>query len=324
LGFLLLGYNLARTVIGARPVVTSVEVVRLERAPEIAWAKLVFSTPVMVSAVVLALACAFFAANAYASPFFVLVAFTVAFAAVLATSAARQRGEPSWHRILEGRALVLTALATLAVLAGGVAEIVPALIVKPAEIATRDDVRPYRALEVEGRDVYVREGCYTCHSQMIRPMTFETARYGDPSKLSDSALDHPFQWGSKRTGPDLAREGSKYPNMWHYQHLIDPRAITAGSNMPPYAHLAAEKVDLAVTPAKMRALRSVGVPYKDAEIAEAAADARAQAGTIAKDLAEGGVEVDPESRMVATIAYLQRLGQKAPLPKPAKEIAHAP
>ena len=228
-----------------------------------------------------------------------------------------------WHRILEGRALIFTAFSALAVLAGGIIELVPAMIVKPAEIAAKDDVQPYRPLELEGRDVYLAEGCYTCHSQMIRPMTWETARFGEPSKLSDSAFDHPFQWGSKRTGPDLAREGSKYPNMWHYQHLVDPRAITAGSNMPPYAHLADDKVDLRTTPAKMQAMRTVGVPYTDAQIASAADDARAQAELVTKDLAEGGVKVDPDSKMIATIAYLQRLGQKPQTKKPA-EVAHAP
>lgn len=323
-GFLMLGWNVVMTIRGAKPVVTTVEVVALERAPETPWTEIVVSKPVVLSFVVLALTGVFFTTNAYVSPLFALLAFFVAMAGVLAMQSAKRHGQSPWHRILEGRALLFTALATLAVLAGGVAELVPALLVKPAEIAARDDVQPYRALEIEGRDVYIREGCYTCHSQMIRPMTFETARYGEPSKLSDSAFDHPFQWGSKRTGPDLAREGGKYPNMWHYQHLVDPRAITAGSNMPPYAHLAHEKIDLAETAAKMQAMRSVGVPYKDAQIRASANDAREQGRAIAKDLAEGGVQVEPDSRMVATIAYLQRLGVKAPPKKPEGEVAHAP
>ena len=318
-GFVMLAWNIVMTARGRKPVVSSIEVVAPEKNDEVPWADVVFGKPVVVSAVVFALVLLFLVSNAFVSPLFALLAFLVAFTALLAMRSSTK----GWHRILEGRALIFTAFSALAVLAGGVIELVPAMIVKPAEIAAKDDVQPYRPLELEGRDVYISEGCYTCHSQMIRPMTWETARFGEPSKLSDSAFDHPFQWGSKRTGPDLAREGSKYPNMWHYQHLVDPRAITAGSNMPPYAHLSDEKVDLATTPAKMQAMRTVGVPYTDAQIASAADDARAQAQLVTKDLAEGGVKVDPDSKMVATIAYLQRLGQK-PQPKKPAEVAHAP
>jgi cytochrome c oxidase cbb3-type subunit I/II len=317
-GFVMLAWNIVMTVRGAKPVVSSIEVVAPEESKDVPWTDLVFGKPVVITTVVLALAMLFLVSNAFVSPLFALLAFVVALAALLAA-----RSSKGWHRILEGRALIFTAFSAIAVLAGGVAELVPAMIVKPAEIAAKDDVQPYRPLELEGRDVYIAEGCYTCHSQMIRPMTWETARFGEPSKLSDSAFDHPFQWGSKRTGPDLAREGSKYPNMWHYQHLVDPRAITAGSNMPPYAHLSDDKVDFATTPAKMQAMRTVGVPYTDAQIASAGDDARAQAQVVTKDLAEGGVKVDPESKMVATIAYLQRLGQK-PQPKKPAEVAHAP
>jgi cytochrome c oxidase cbb3-type subunit I/II len=317
-GFVLLAWNIAMTIRGAKPVVSSVEVVVEPAEADVPWTDLVFGKPVVIATVVLALVMVFLVTNAFVSPLFAMLAFLVAFAGILA-----MRSSKGWHRILEGRALIFTAFSALAVLAGGVIELVPAMIVKPAEIAAKDDVQPYRPLELEGRDVYIAEGCYTCHSQMIRPMTWETARFGEPSKLSDSAFDHPFQWGSKRTGPDLAREGSKYPNMWHYQHLVDPRAITAGSNMPPYAHLAEDKVDLATTPAKMQAMRTVGVPYTDAQIASAADDARAQGQLVTKDLAEGGVKVDPDSKMVATIAYLQRLGQK-PQPKKPAEVAHAP
>jgi cytochrome c oxidase cbb3-type subunit I/II len=158
---------------------------------------------------------------------------------------------------------------------------------------------------------------------MIRPMRFETLRYGEASTLADSAFDHPFQWGSKRTGPDLAREGGKYPNLWHYRHMSDPRAITSGSNMPPYAHLSDTKVDLARTNEKLHALRTVGVPYANADIDGAQADAREQGETIAKDLVAEGVKVDADTQMVAVIAYLQRLGKKTELKKPAGIVAEA-
>ena len=180
----------------------------------------------------------------------------------MALRLAADRSGPNWHRLLEGRALYFTSFAVIAVLAGGIAELVPSLLVTPGEAGVSADTKPYRALELEGRDIYVREGCYTCHSQMIRPFAFEAKRYGDPSTMAESVYDHPFQWGSKRTGPDLAREGNRYPNLWHYRHLIDARSVSPGSNMPPFPVLATDEVDLTRTESKMRALRAVGVPYE--------------------------------------------------------------
>ncbi len=152
---------------------------------------------------------------------------------------------------------------------------------------------------------------------MIRPFRAEQQRYGEPSNMADSQFDHPFQWGSKRTGPDLAREGSKYPNVWHYQHLTDPRAISPGSNMPPYPWLATSRLDLGRTQEKIRAMRSVGVPYKDSDEEAAVQDARAQGKDIAADLRTAGVSVDADTQMVALIAYLQRLGTAPPQGAPA-------
>src|SRR5690606_22713199 len=162
--------------------------------------------------------------------------------------------------------------------------------------------------ELEGRDIYIREGCYTCHSQMIRPFRWETMRYGDVSTLEESAWDHPFQWGSKRTGPDLAREGGKYPNLWHYRHFLDPRSVSPGSNMPAYAWLAEGKVAVGGPASKVRAMRSIGVPYSVEDVHKAKADAKAHAEVIAADLAANGATVDADSEMVALIAYIQRLG----------------
>jgi cytochrome c oxidase cbb3-type subunit I/II len=150
---------------------------------------------------------------------------------------------------------------------------------------------------------------------MIRTFTFESKRYGDPSTMGESVYDHPFQWGSKRTGPDLAREGGKYPSLWHYRHMTDPREVSPGSIMPAYAALATDKVDATVTGAKMRAMRSIGVPYGAAEIGSAADDEAAQAREIADDLRKDGADVDPHSEVVALIAYLQRLGVH-PQPSP--------
>jgi cytochrome c oxidase cbb3-type subunit I/II len=318
-GFILMTYNLVRTGIGERSIETTIDVVPLPTTPEVPWRDVIFSRPIALTIVTLGLGGAGLAANAYASPMFLILAFAVGLFGIIAVQAARKGHGAGFHRILEGRALLFTVLAGIAVLAGGVAELVPALVIKPVETA---DIKPYRALEVEGRDVFISEGCYTCHSQMIRPMRFETLRYGDPSTLAESTYDHPFQWGSKRTGPDLAREGGKYPNLWHYHHLNDPRAITPGSNMPPYAHFARTRVDLAHTGDKMHALSQVGVPYSEVDIKNAESDARAEGEQIAADLAKEGVTVGADTQMVAVISYLQRLGKKStPAPKAGEAVS---
>lgn len=225
--------------------------------------------------------------------------------------------------------MLFTVITVLAVLAGGVAELIPVLVVKPAEAGTKT-LAPYTALELEGRDIYLREGCYVCHSQMIRPFRWETMRYGEVSRMEDSLYDHPFQWGSKRTGPDLAREGLKYPNLWHYKHMMDPRSISEGSNMPPYAFMAEGKIDYSRTSQKLSAMKAVGVPYTKEQIASAAADARRQADAITKDLADNGATVAADTEIVAIIAYLQRLGRKdagalpeAPAPRPISQHQEA-
>ncbi len=323
LGMIMMAFNLFKTMAGAKLVVTEVMVVPLPRRAELPWKDIIFSKPIIIIMVVLALAGVGMMVNAFTSPLFIMIAVVVAGFGVAAIRSAKAEGEPAWHRIIEGRALIFTVLATVAVLIGGIAELVPALIVKPAEAASRTDVRPYRPLELEGRDVFIKEGCYNCHSQMIRPMRFETLRYGEASTLADSAFDHPFQWGSKRTGPDLAREGGKYPNLWHYRHLVDPRAITEGSNMPPYAHTVNEKIDLTLTNQKISAMRSVGVPYTQFDVDNAEKDAREQGAAISKDLAGEGVKVDGDREMVALISYLQRLGKTTPLVKPAGVAVNA-
>ncbi|MDB4988898.1 MAG: Cytochrome c oxidase subunit CcoN, partial [Myxococcaceae bacterium] len=221
----------------------------------------------------------------------------------------RKKGEPAWHGLLEGRAVWFSSFTVVAVLVGGVAEIVPTVIAGSAALGSAKNV-PYSALELEGRDVYLKEGCYNCHSQMIRPFVWESARYGDISLADDSVFDHPFQWGSKRTGPDLARVGGKYNHQWHYRHMRDPREISPGSNMPSYKHLTDTQVDFARSADKLRAMRSVGVPYEPAQIQLAAASAREQAAGIVKELASSGEQnVSPDSELVALISYLQRLGR---------------
>ncbi|MBY0555435.1 cytochrome-c oxidase, cbb3-type subunit I [bacterium] len=213
-------------------------------------------------------------------------------------------------RLLEGYATVFSVLALLAVLVGTVIEIYPTLnvhrYVNP-EITTQ----PFSALEQEGRDLYVREGCYLCHSQQIRPLVDEKLRYGDPSTIEESIYDHPYQWGSKRTGPDLARLGKKYPDMWHYRHMLDPREIQPKSIMPAYDWLAKKNIDYSQIKKKLNVLKNLGVPYTDEQVQNADVDAEAQAKVISEGLKQKGVAEKIENKeIIAMIAYLQALGQK--------------
>lgn len=213
------------------------------------------------------------------------------------------------HRLLEGLPTVFTVLTVIAVLVGSIISIVPALTVQ--EFMPKDPrVKPYLPLELAGRDLYIREGCYTCHSQMIRPMVAETLRYGKPSTIAESQYDHPFQWGSRRAGPDLARVGGKYPDSWHYRHMRNPREIEPKSIMPNYPWLATQQSDLASLPKKLSVLKMLGVPYSDTDIAQAEANAKIQAAQIMDRLrADKVTESLADKEIVALIAYLQRLGQ---------------
>jgi cytochrome c oxidase cbb3-type subunit I/II len=319
-GFVLLAWNLIMTAKSGAAVDGEIEVpiVTEPRLREVPWPKLLFGQPVVASIVVTVLLFGMLLFDGFLSTALATVAVMWAVAAV--AIAIRDRGSErvAWHRMLEGRAGVFTVLVTIAILVGGIAEIIPMVISVPESIRTTKNV-PYTPLELEGRDVFIREGCYTCHSQMIRPFTWESARYGRVSSIDDSIFDHPFQWGSRRIGPDLARVGLKYADVWHYKHMMDPREISPGSNMPPYPHLARETIDFSGTAAKLRAMRNVGVPYRPAQIQTAQEEAQASAAEIAAGLAENagvavcdeptdGCELVVNSRMVALIAYLQRLG----------------
>ncbi|NUP11234.1 MAG: cytochrome-c oxidase, cbb3-type subunit I [Polyangiaceae bacterium] len=323
-GMIMMAVNLYRTVRAGRAVDGIAEVVVPEVKAEVRWSRLVVGKPVVVSSVALVLLVLFGRGDAITS-FAWLVLLAVVGGGTLLIDAVSKRGsEPTWHRLLEGRALVFTVLTVGAVLVGGIVQIVPAVLVSPSAPG-RTEVRVATPLEIEGRDIYIREGCYTCHSQMIRPLAFEARRYGDASTIDESRYDHPFQWGSKRTGPDLAREGGKNPNLWHYLHFNDPPSISPGSNMPSYAHFTEGRVDFKGTEAKMRALRLVGVPFTVEQVQRSEALAREQAESIAADLAEQGVHIAPDSEMVAVIAYLQSLGLQsdATSMKPSSEQVQA-
>lgn len=214
----------------------------------------------------------------------------------------------SIHRRLEGWPVIFSVLSLIAILVGSGIEIIPSLM-SDRYVVKMDVVKPYTPLELYGRDIYIKEGCYLCHSQTIRPMGHEVVRYGKPSNAAEFVYDHPFQWGSKRTGPDLARIGGKYPNMWHYKHFYDPREVTAGSVMPRYGWLFDEKIDYRSLPRKMQVMQQLGVPYSNEEVQGAVAHAEAQAKIIADDLAQSGVPAKiVDKDVVALIAYMQRLG----------------
>lgn len=213
-----------------------------------------------------------------------------------------------WHHVLEAKPMLFTALALTAILIGGVIEMVPTFLIK-SNVPTIASVKPYTPLELFGRDIYIREGCNNCHSQLIRPFRSETERYGEYSKAGEYVYDHPFLWGSKRTGPDLHRVGGKYPNSWHYYHMLEPGAISAGSIMPSYPWLFEQTIDESLTAGKIRALRKVGVPYETGYEEKANADLEKQANEIAANLKGDGIDVPANAEIIALIAYLQRLGR---------------
>ena len=211
------------------------------------------------------------------------------------------------HRWLEKRPIQFAVLALAAILVGSAVELIPTFLVK-SNIPTIASVKPYTPLELQGRDIYIREGCNNCHSQLVRPFRSETERYGEYSKAGEYVYDHPFLWGSKRTGPDLHRVGGKYSNLWHYLHMQDPRSMSPGSIMPKYGWLEKQDLDLSSTPAKISALRSVGVPYEEGYEEVANSDLMEQASAISDDLLNNGAIVEPTKEVIALIAYLQRLG----------------
>ena len=216
-----------------------------------------------------------------------------------------------WHRPLEAKQLLLAVLSFVLVTVGGMVLLIPPYFLQ-GTIPAIAGVKPYSALELEGRDLYIREGCNTCHSQQVRPFKSETGRYGPFSMAGEGIYDRPFLWGSRRTGPDLARVGGKYPDSWHWMHLVDPRQIEPRSNMPAFAFLTQESLDLSLTQRKLEVLRSLGTPYTDDEVQDAAADAQRQAGEIVASLRKDGVDLGAagaSSEAIAIIAYLQRLGR---------------
>lgn len=239
-----------------------------------------------------------------------LIADEPAEAPALLKDGARHHGE-HWHRWIERKPVQMMILSLVVILIGGIIELVPTFMIK-SNVPTISSVKPYTPLELQGRDIYVREGCYVCHSQMIRPFRSETERYGEYSKAGEFVYDHPFQWGSKRTGPDLAREGTgnlKKSDGWHFRHFREPSSMSEGSIMPPYAFLIEQNIDTSETAAKIRAMQKLGVPYEKGFDLVANQELIKQATGIAENLKADSIRISPNKEVIAVIAYLQRLGK---------------
>jgi cytochrome c oxidase cbb3-type subunit I/II len=229
------------------------------------------------------------------------------------------------RRVLEGNATLFAIATTVAILIGGLVEIIPMFTVAwgPERHA---EIEPYTPLEVAGRDIYMREGCMLCHSQMVRPMRAELLRYGEWSRAWEYTYDRPFLLGSRRLGPDLHRVGGKYPDAWHYEHMRDPRSTSPGSVMPPYDWLHEWSIDPADITASVRALSRAGHPYESTELDWVEAQLRSQGGQIVESLAATGIETTWDREIVAMIAYLQRLGTdgKRLIEEQQRELSGAP
>ncbi len=229
-------------------------------------------------------------------------------APALESASGVHKGE-HWHRWVERRPVQMLLLATIAILIGGIIEIFPMVMIE-SNVPRIESVKPYTPLELAGRDIYIREGCVGCHSQMVRPFRSETERYGEYSKSGEYIYDRPFLWGSKRTGPDLQRVGGKYPDSWHFNHMLEPQSISPGSIMPPYPWMIRDELSLDLLPKKINALRTLGTPYPEGYEQIAIADAQKQAERVAGRLKKDGIEMEglEKKEIIAMIAYLQRLG----------------
>jgi cytochrome c oxidase cbb3-type subunit I/II len=318
LGFILMAYNLLRTIRSGAPVTTTVEVPEPERRVKegMSLAAGLFNAPMLYSTLLVVFACLWgFTSGPVSTVSFVLMVETV-LVAMIHLSISGAKWSDWYDRLLESW-LPFTVLTLLAVVAGGAIQIIPLVFSKAAVEYQTATQNVYTPLELCGRDIYVREGCYNCHSQMVRSLVGDVLRYGPSGRLGESLYDHPFQWGSKRTGPDLARQGGKYPNIWHFQHFENPRSTSIGSNMPAYPWLFRQTADLDAVPGRIDALRRLGVPFAEKSAAEWREEALAQGRAIVEDLAKSGVQISPDKEVIALIAYMQQLGKSKPVPPPA-------
>ncbi|HRG57077.1 MAG TPA: cytochrome-c oxidase, cbb3-type subunit II, partial [Lacunisphaera sp.] len=314
-GFLIMGWNVWQSIRGARAVNGSMEVFVEAPAPgeSLGVRGTFLNAPVVYTTLIFVGSCVWMFTSGWLN---LLGLLATMFCVLLAIGHFESRGKAwaDWYDRLLVNALPFSVLTFLAVAVGGLIQIIPMMSID-RRLQTEDRVaRVYTPLELAGRDLYVREGCYNCHSQMIRTLVPDVMRYGDYSRLGESIWDHPYQWGSKRTGPDLARIGGKYNHAWQYDHLENPRNISTGSNMPSYTWLMQQPTDYAALPAKIRVQRLLGVPFPSWSPAMIDTLAKTQAKEIAQELRAQGRYVDPDREVVALIAYLQCLGQTSQAP----------
>ena len=313
IGWGMLIYNIWKTVAGKEPVngTITVEVEEQEETKELEgtiglWGT-IFNWPVFYSSAVVFGMCLWFFGNDLLLLLGMITTILFCLIAIVHFQATAAKWS-DWYERLLGNWAPFSILVLIAVAIGGMIQIIPTIVVQNAENLEDRVQVPYTPLELAGRDIYISEGCYNCHSQQIRTMKPDVLRYGEYSRLGESIYDHPFQWGSKRTGPDLAREGGKRPNVWHYDHMEVPKNISPGSNMPPYPALLKKTVNWSRIPGKVAAMRTLGVPYPEWTDEEVIALVAEQADEIVADLEANFRSTEPDRQIVALIAYLQKLG----------------
>ncbi len=316
-GWFIMAYNLWQTIRHAQPVNGTIEVFADEpehaAGGELTLLGSFLNPPVLVSILATGFACAWMFGGDFVS-IAGLVGLALSLLIGFAHYESRGKAWADWYDRLLVNCLPFTILTFLAVVAGGLIQIIPTVVANRAtNVEDRRQV-PYTPLELAGRDLYVREGCYNCHSQMIRTLVPDVMRYGDYSRLGESIYDHPFQWGSKRTGPDLARVGGKYPDVWHLRHMEDPRQISTGSNMPCYPWLLTNSLDTSTLARKIDVQRTLGTPYPNWTPEQIATRVDTQAKEISQRLRTDGAYVAPDKEIVALIAYLQHLGKYDTMP----------
>ncbi len=326
IGMILMAYNLLRTILSGRPAVATIEVQVPDVPPKegLSLAAGFLNPPVIYSFLLVIFACGWgFAEGRLATISLVLLVETALVAMIHLGLSGKKWNE--WYEKLLESWLAFTVLTFVAVVAGGMIQILPTVFIKQSSGADAPTQRVYTPLELAGRDIYVREGCYNCHSQMIRSLVGDVLRYGKSGRITESVYDFPFQWGSKRTGPDIQRVGGKYPNIWHFQHMMDPRSTSIGSVMPSYSWLYSQLTDIPALSSKIRVLTGYGVPFPPRSpdaIREACID---QGRLITDDLAKNGIKIAPEKEIIAVIAYLQQLGKyDIPVAPPAVPPAGPP
>ncbi len=319
-GFVLMTYNLLRTIRSGSPGTFTVEVEVPEKpVPEgMGLLASFFNAPVVYSFLIILFGTLWGVGQGAVSTISLVLLVEVALIAMIHMSISGAKWSAWYDRLLESW-LPFSVLTLLAVVIGGMIQILPTVFLDQTRNEDGGWQRVYTPLELAGRDIYIAEGCYTCHSQMIRPLAGEVMRYGASGRLAESIYDFPFQWGSKRTGPDLQRVGGKYPNIWHFQHMLDPRSTSPGSTMPNYPWLFHDRTDLEALEKKIAVQRYMGVPFPERTQEELIADAIAQGQTMVDDLAKSGIEIEPDRQIIALIAYLQMLGTYQSRPEPQPE-----